>query len=781
MQLRYFFFVGFLFFCFPKLDAQPQPCEEPAEMTPTCLEACIICNIDGFTGRHESDISGEAPDDFCTFTVHNAQWIAFIAGSEELVIDLAVSNCQIGAGLEVAIYEAIDCENYQLISNCFGGMNMPISPGTSRQVTVNQPLVIGQYYYLVMDGAFGDNCDWTFTVVQGNTQVSPLTTSGEILGPASACPELPATYTTTGEEGATLFEWTLNGQVVGNEMEVEIQWPGPGSYQLCVQAANACDEAPPSCRQIAVNPYPPQLFEETICASDCFVLNDSTELCEQGFYEFNFVTQQGCDSLVYVDLTVFETGATELAAQICSGDSLFIGNTPYFTTGQHTEVLQNYLGCDSIVTLDLLMIICEIEGLSTPFTPTCHGEASGRIEFSVTNGTPIFFYNWERLGGAEEGMGTITQLNEVIEIDNLPAGTYLINVFDVFGNELVLIEYVTEPPPIVADIGVSDYNGVNVSCFGASDGSLSATTSGGVPPFDFLWSTGGVSSTITMLSAGDYAVQLTDAIGCVLELERTIEEPSPLSLDANFIDPGCEGFSSGYVEVIGTEGGIAPYRYALNGAAFSEAGLFTELANGDYSLSVLDTNNCTVEVTGSLAGRIIPVLEVPGLQTTELAEPIQLSVTANVLLDSVSWTPVEELSCVNCPRPLATPVTNTTYIVGVTSEDGCTTFDSIQVEVLEVYDVFVPNAFSPNFDGINDNFVLYGGPEVATVLRFSVFDRWGNEQYRATNFPVNETKFGWDGRTNGQEASQGIYAWFAELEFINGQRRVYEGDVLLVR
>ena len=182
-------------------------------MTPTCLEACIVCDIDGFTGRHDSDVSGEAPDDFCTFNVHNAQWIAFIAGSEDLEIELAVSNCRLGAGLEVAIYEAINCEDYRLVSDCHGGTNSPIASGTSRQITVDQPLVIGQYYYLVMDGAFGDDCDWTFTVLQGSTLVSPLTASGEIIGPATTCPEMPAVYTTNSVANATLVEWTLDGQV----------------------------------------------------------------------------------------------------------------------------------------------------------------------------------------------------------------------------------------------------------------------------------------------------------------------------------------------------------------------------------------------------------------------------------------------------------------------------------------------------------------------------------------------------------------------------------------
>ena len=69
------------------LYGQPAVCEVAnPDMTPTCLEACIICDIDGFTGRHQSDVVGSLPDDFCTLVVHNAQWIAFQAASVDLRI-----------------------------------------------------------------------------------------------------------------------------------------------------------------------------------------------------------------------------------------------------------------------------------------------------------------------------------------------------------------------------------------------------------------------------------------------------------------------------------------------------------------------------------------------------------------------------------------------------------------------------------------------------------------------------------------------------------------------
>ena len=135
------------------LVAQPEPCTDPPLMTSFCDDACIICDIDGFTGRHNATVVGQAPPGFageCTFVAHNMQWIAFIAGSTNLSVNMSVSNCEQGFGLEFGLYDGNDCQNFRRISNCFGGAAGIIGPGGSGTITNNEPLTIGQYYYIVM-------------------------------------------------------------------------------------------------------------------------------------------------------------------------------------------------------------------------------------------------------------------------------------------------------------------------------------------------------------------------------------------------------------------------------------------------------------------------------------------------------------------------------------------------------------------------------------------------------------------------------------------------------
>lgn len=765
------------------IAAQPMPCEEPVEMVPLCADACIICDIDGFQGRHESGVVGEAPEDFCTFFVHNAQWIAFLAGSQDLTVEISVSNCEIGNGLEIAIYESLDCENFTLISNCFGGMTGTVGPGESAQVTVNQPLMIGQYYYIVMDGAFGDNCDWTLSVVNGNTEVAPLTTSGVISGDINVCPNITTDYFTSAEAGATIFEWTLNGQPIPSEGDsTSINWTADGIYELCVTASNVCDEAPPSCQNIIVTSFEPVMLEEKICAGDSLVVNDSIILTTAGDYSYNFITERGCDSLVFVSLETVAPTFTDLAFTICEGDSIFIGNSAFFANGQYSEVLMNNLGCDSTINLDLGIVICEIQGTVTETPVICNGESSGVLDFLVEDGTPPFDYSWAQLDGTPSGNGILTATNTLETIPNLPAGTYLITIADQFGNDLILIGEVEEPPVLSGDLLLSDYNGTNISCFEGSDGSMEVLAIGGASPYTYMWSNGETDVLQSGLSMGDYSVTVTDDFGCSLILNNALDQPTPFSFAAIFTDPNCNGFETGQIEVIGTEGGTPPYAYQLENNALNTSTVFPNLPEGDYTLIAEDANGCTDDTSATLVAPIIPMIELGDDLDILLADQVFLSLNANIPFSDliINWSPSDGLSCTTCSEPIAMPYVPTTYQVLVESEDGCIAEDSIQIFITERRRVYFPNAFSPNDDGINDVFHAFGGPEVGQIVSMKIFSRWGALVFEQYDVLPNKAAFGWDGYFKGEQMQNGIYAWTAEVEFVDGVRIFYAGDLQII-
>ena len=180
-----------------------------------------------------------------------------------------------------------------------------------------------------------------------------------------------------------------------------------------------------------------------------------------------------------------------------------------------------------------------------------------------------------------------------------------------------------------------------------------------------------------------------------------------------------------------------------------------------------------------LPGPDIPELVFDRNEFAELATPITLDVQANVELDIIEWSTEAGLSCYDCLTPDATPTETTTYTITAISMDGCETSEEITVNIEKKRDVYVPNIFSPNGDGLNDRFTIFGGPEVLSILDFSVYSRWGDLVYNKTNFPANDTFLGWDGTFNGQKVVAGTYIWRSQILFVDGEEFESHGTVNL--
>jgi gliding motility-associated-like protein len=764
------------------LLAQPQPCPvENAEMTSTCVEACIVCDIDGFKGRHESDVSGSLPNDFCTFTVHNAQWIAFQAASTDIKIKLSVSNCNLGNGLEMAIYKGTDCNGFIMISKCRGGTNA-ISEGASDVFENTEPLVIGQYYYLAMDGNFGDNCDWQFEVVEGSTQVSPLTLTAPIEGPKRICSNVMTSYNTPPEEGAVLFEWTLNGETIGDDTKpfVDLVFDDIGFYTLCVTAKNACDEAVPTCQEIEVYALPPTILEAKICEGDHYEVAD-TSLSTTGNYEFNLTNSEGCDSTIYLNLEVESAPFTDLGRiNICEDDALFIGGEAFSETGIHTKVLPSSLDCDSTILLDLFVVVCNIEGTIEAKPVICKGTSSGALSFSITKGTPPFSYTWSNLEANNNGNGIINNLNEAQKLVDLTAGTYLISIEDDFGNQRILIEEITEPAQLENEWKLSNFNNYNISCFDNNDASVEILPMGGTSPYSFLWSDNSNDAKRQMLKEGLYKVTIIDANGCELETEIVLNQPSALELNTQFINPSCDGGETGKIIGEVVQGGVPPYFFSLNNSPFLANPVFENLSAGQYHLVVEDANGCRISNEGDLVAAKIPILDLEESITVELADSIRIIPEQVAFETTFEWRKDEGLSCFDCLEPFAKPTKSTSFHLTVMSEDGCRVADSIHFQVLKVRDVFIPNVFSPNQDGRNDLLTIHAGPEVSNIRSFTVFSRWGELLFEANNFSPN-SEIGWKGSFDGNPLDNGVFFWVAIIDFIDGEQLTYSGDVTLLR
>jgi gliding motility-associated-like protein len=122
-----------------------------------------------------------------------------------------------------------------------------------------------------------------------------------------------------------------------------------------------------------------------------------------------------------------------------------------------------------------------------------------------------------------------------------------------------------------------------------------------------------------------------------------------------------------------------------------------------------------------------------------------------------------------------------TYALTVTFPGGCTATDLIFVEVIRTSAVWVPNAFSPNNDGLNDYVNVYTDESVRRIVTFQIANRWGELVFRRDDYPPTFETDGWDGFWRGEDAGTGVFTWFTVVEFLDGAQQLFEGNVTVVR
>ncbi len=139
------------------------------------------------------------------------------------------------------------------------------------------------------------------------------------------------------------------------------------------------------------------------------------------------------------------------------------------------------------------------------------------------------------------------------------------------------------------------------------------------------------------------------------------------------------------------------------------------------------------------------------------------------------WEPATFLVCDICPSTEATPNTSTTYFLTITDiSTGCVNYDTVDVYVTYDFSIFVPTAFSPNQDGIND--YLYVRGTGIKSFTFTVFDRWGGQVFKTTDM-----KEGWDGTFEDKPVVSGVYTYYLNYEKYDGGFGELKGNITLTR
>ncbi|MEO5783587.1 MAG: PKD domain-containing protein [Ginsengibacter sp.] len=146
------------------------------------------------------------------------------------------------------------------------------------------------------------------------------------------------------------------------------------------------------------------------------------------------------------------------------------------------------------------------------------------------------------------------------------------------------------------------------------------------------------------------------------------------------------------------------------------------------------------------------------------------------------WIPAGTLSCTNCPSPNGIALQTQTYQIQITDGNGCKAKDSITIFVAcEKSNLWLPNAFTPNGDGLNDFFYPIASG-YSTIKNFMVFNRWGEKVFERRNFQPNNSSLGWNGKFKGDaNLSVQNFVWMVEAECDSGETFMKNGTVTLIR
>lgn len=288
---------------------------------------------------------------------------------------------------------------------------------------------------------------------------------------------------------------------------------------------------------------------------------------------------------------------------------------------------------------------------------------------------------------------------------------------------------------------------------------------------------------------GTYQILVTDAsTGCQANDEVTvISNINEIFAEGNVQDLTCNQLNDGIITITSTTGGEGPYFFAINDGAFTDQNQFRNLAAGNYIVHVQDNNGCETSLNFELEAPVELLAEIVSDQEDNsiivpLGDSTKLEVIFNIpveAIDSIIWKPIAP-QCSECNEIWIKPIEADVYTVTVIDQKGCVATDFINVFVEKQRRIFIPNAFSPNDDGVNDLFYINAGNDVQRISSFQVLDRWGNLVFQAQDFPANDPNFAWDGRFNGQRINTGVYVYFAEIELVDGEVIIEKGELTLM-
>lgn len=602
---------------------------------------------------------------------------------------------------QVKCFNANDGEIKILASGGTGALTYSIDNGVTTQMSNTfSSLTAGAYSASVIDQ---NNCrsDTVITLLQPDSLQLLLTITPETCSSGNGSITVSSTggtspYLFSSDSGQTFYNVAGFTQLVSN------------NYYLVVKDSKNCR----TLNQVNVADLTgPQIISLTTANVSCFGLQDGavhiTTAGGNGTLSFstnNFITQQTdtfFNSLLPGNYTVYVSDTNNCktnhpftisqptpvqnnitsAQPTCFGynnGSLNVvangGTPPYdilwssgstdfnlsgIASGQYLFTVSDANNCNKSDSI-YLSSPTALAANHTTQNGTCSGSANGSAWVSVAGGTPPYQYNWSPIAGNTNYANA------------LPAGLYTVDITDKNGCTLTEQIQIVTPVPIANTFSKND-----VSCYGGSNGTLIANTTGGTAPYSYLWSyQQQTNDTIQNLPAGSYTVTITDANGCDNIFTEQISAPQQIKPNSTITNVSCNGLSDAIV-ALNVQGGVAPYSYLWNNGTTQSTN--ANLTAGIYVVTVTDANGC-IRVKAFTITEPLPILlSINLVDTICIGQQATLNAIAAGGTGTYNWLWNNQATSSTI---LVTPTATTSYFVSVTDSNNCPSkTDSISVNV----------------------------------------------------------------------------------------------------
>lgn len=580
---------------------------------------------------------------------------------------------------------------------------------------------------------------WVTSVAAGSPAILQFSISGNLLAtpftaPATVCQwqQFYATWNSGSNTTANICIVNQNTTLGGNDFAIDdITFIG-----LC--------EAKDSVT-ITVNQPSTTVIDTAICNGVTYVFPLGNTSAVSVTDTALLTDQFGCDSTVITNLTVNPTPVTNVSDTICANQTytLPLGNIVN-TAGIYYDTLTTTLGCDSVVITNLTVFPVSATSVADTI---CAGNS-----YTLPNGNVVS-----------------------------TAGSYPVTLSNLYGCDSVVTTNLTVIQ-VILNLGETD-----VTCFGSGDGTITATATAGVQPYQYDLQQGGSSvstnstGSFDNLNGGNYTVVATDDFGCTATAATNINEPSLLQSAFTTEAASCFGEEDGSISISAT-GGTPGYTYLLSTGATNNSGNFGSLAAGSYPYTVTDANGCTDTATILVYEPMEVLVDVvPDSVTLHLGESVQLNANSNYgSTVGYMWSPTTGLSCNDCTNPTVTLYNSLTYHLTVSvaiNGNNCYAYAEVPVTVIKNYDLFIPNVFTPNGDGTNDLFRLFGNLPALKFVEMQLFNRTGEKVFES-----NDINFTWDGSYKGRLLEPQVLVYTLHAVFIdNHSEEIFKGSLTLLR